>query len=500
MYKLTILIFSLLFLASISFSQEKTPRNCGSIFTQQDIDRVLTNKKMAKSHSHRNDEVHFIPIQFFLIANSDGGGRILEERVFEGICKLNEDFEGTNMQFYFNGDFIYINNDILYDLPFPNIPSGASSQFVLNRKMGYVNIFIGNSLSSGNSGFYTGGADIIFMDRSYVNDHDNILAHELGHFLSLPHTFLGWEATEYDPSTSTPTEVSWGNFTNDVEYVDREKNCETSGDFFCGTPADYITNWNGGCDYTGGAVDPDSVLIDPDESNLMAYYSFAGCEKYTFADDQTEAMFADYQSRTDLLSNNIAQQEPVSEDPVLLFPIDEDDVGFIDIDLQWEAVPNATYYIIEVSRLPNFFANDVYQIVNENNYTIEELDIDKKYYWKVTAFNETNQCISTSSQSIFTTVENTSNTHEENLNKQAFTLIQNPIETQQTQLLINASQEGIFNLSIFNYNGQVLRNIKNLPLFSGPNVAKLNLTLSSGIYFIKIQGEGQGQILKLVVI
>ena len=41
---------------------------------------------------------------------------------------------------------------------------------------------------------------------------------------------------------------------------------KNSGDFLCDTPADYNLGfgWNN-CNYTGGAMDPNGILLNPDE-------------------------------------------------------------------------------------------------------------------------------------------------------------------------------------------------------------------------------------------
>jgi hypothetical protein len=402
------------------------------------------------------------------------------------------------MQFYFNGDFKHIDNSALFDLEYPSIPQGVSTIFVLNRVPGNVNIFIGNGLSSGNSGFYTGSADIIYMDKRYVNSNDVILAHELGHFFSLPHTFLGWEDTEYNIEEPTPTEVFRGSTSYDVEYVDREKNCEVSGDFFCGTPADYITNWNGGCDYTGGAVDPDSVLLDPDETNVMSYYSFSGCEQFIFAEDQTEAMLADFESRSEFNGTNIGLQESVEEPVSLVSPENDEEVAFNGIKLSWEAAENATLYIVEVSRIPTLFALDERVITRELSTEIMELKTDKKYYWRVEAFNETNLCERPLSEiRTFKSVEQVSGLNEIE-SEYGFKIFPNPSSPNQRLSFDSKVSLSKVKLTVYNSAGALVRAFtKNISTGVNP-LAELD-GLGEGLYILALQNQEMSKQMKFLI-
>lgn len=79
------------------------------------------------------------------------------------------------------------------------------------------------------------------------------LAHEMGHFWGLPHTFE-----------------------NPGQELADGSNCTTAGDGICDTPADpysgpdieYVTD----CIFTWMGLDPNGDYYDPDVGNIMSYY------------------------------------------------------------------------------------------------------------------------------------------------------------------------------------------------------------------------------------
>jgi hypothetical protein len=383
-----ILIF---ILPSFLIAQNPDHGQCGYLAPPSEVARLLKNKTFSQQNSTPEGSTFYIPIQYHIVGTDSGDGYISEEKALDGICKLNQDYAETDLQFYFSGYFNYINSSLTYDLTFPNVPSAVNQIYASNKVPNAINIFIGNGLSSGNSGYYTSGQDIIYMGKTYVSGTTNILAHEVGHFFSLMHPFFGWENTPYDSSQPTPTTVQYFG-TYNVEYVDRSINCENSGDFLCGTPADYILDWNGGCNYTGGAVDPDADLLDPDEANFMGYYSFAGCPEYHFSDDQIAVIMADYFNRPALANLNPPNLLAVQDSAILIAPDNSIEEVYTNIEFEWEAVPNATNYFIEISRFEPFIYSDESAIVDSPNYTATNLFKNKDYYWRISAFNNTEVC------------------------------------------------------------------------------------------------------------
>ncbi len=461
---------------------------CGTLPNPSETQRLLKNKEFATQFSTNRDVTSYIPLKMHLIANSEGEGRIDHQDVFDAICKLNEEFEALDIQFYLHSDFNNIDNDDLYNLNYPNIPDTVNEAYVSNSVIDAINIFIGNSLSSGNSGFYSPTYDIIYMNQSFVNGEDVILTHELGHYFSIHHTFYGWENTIYDPTEPTPLYIFYGGGFKEVEFVDRATNCETSGDFLCGTPADYILNWHLGCDYTGGAVDPDSVLIDPDEHNHMAYYSFENCLDYQFTDDQEAVIFADYMNRPEIYNVPAPDINSVEETANLLSPIGQEFVeSYNVVHFEWEAVPNASFYLIQIARtVASFSIIHEQAFVSSTNYTSTALDANRYYDWRISAFNKSDFCtIEYSEEGLFSTGDELTNTHNIDSSKN-FSILSNLISN---ELFLEFETPTKTDATVFisSINGQFIQE-NNWLVKGGLNKKTVNIaTLSKGIYFCSVK-------------
>ena len=465
---------------------------CGYIQPPSEIDRLLKNKKDSQQFNLPEGTPQFIPIQFHLVGNDSGSGHINEATVLASLCQLNQNFIGTDLQFYFSGTFNYINNSKLFDLDFPNVPTEAKELYRTHKVTRAINIFIGNGLSSGNSGYYASSYDVIYMDKSYVNGHDVILAHEMGHFFGLAHTFFGWGETNYNPNEPTPTTVDYFGNSYNVEYVDRSNNCENSGDFLCGTPADYIKNWGGACDYTGGAVDPDMVLLNPDEENFMGYFLFKDCQEYHFSDDQIDLINADYFNRPELIGDSPSNFTMVTDTSELIAPIENELVGFYnEVSFDWVGIDNATNYIIEISRLSDFLFIEETANVEETQYTATALTKDKKYYWRVWAFNKANACGTKIYSSTETFETGIKNIDEFFSNSSGIILSPNPVSQNNSSVdlwLKNAVNDISF--QVFNAKGQLVFQ-KEMNLRRGQNIVlgENEMILPQGIYFLNFKNE-----------
>lgn len=506
MKKIFTFLFFIIYGFQLSFSQIGTHGQCGYEMPAEQVNRLLDNKAWIQQYGIPEGNTNYLPIKFHIVGTDNGGGYISESRVFEGLCKLNEDYADTDLQFYFYDEFNYINNSAMYDLTFPGVPSSVNQLYVTHRHPNAIDIFIGNGLSSGNSGYYTGQFDVIYMDKAFVNGSDNILAHEMGHYFSLAHPFYGWENTTYNPNQPTPTTVFYTGNNWNVEYVDRTINCDNSGDFLCGTPADYILDWGGGCNYTGGAVDPDSVAIDPDEGNFMGYYSFSGCMEYFFSDDQIDVIRADYFNRTELTSIVPPSLVSVTDSAEIISPVNDEVVEFYnEVNFEWEPVADATHYLIEISRLSSFAYSDESAVVSSTEYTATNLFKNKDYLWRVWAFNQMDVCVEknySASGTFRTGTLDVSSNHDLDKSSLDITISPNPIteRNNSVNVLLGKMIQDV-HLQIFDLKGQLIleKNIDQINKGWNTILTENEVNLTAGIYILHFKNQEILQSKKLIV-
>ena len=261
---------------------------CGVDLTEGQAikNRMLDNRRNKVELLERfergrgNDSTVYVPIQFHIVNRSDGTGGESNQDILDNLCRLNQDYLGINVEFYLAGPTRVINQDLLYTNSFDN---GMANYFMgLYRVPGVVNIFVGNEIVNSQSGgttlgYYTNGLDIIYAIQASVRGTGTTLTHELGHFFGLPHTFFGWENSQYggvmaNTTGRTPTITLAG---TPVEYIARSgglENCQIAADGFCDTDANYLFGffggtYNNGCTYAATAMDPRGWLFRPDAIN-----------------------------------------------------------------------------------------------------------------------------------------------------------------------------------------------------------------------------------------
>lgn len=237
-----------------------------------------------------NNKVH-VPIQFHIVKRNDGTGGETHKDILDNLCKLNQDYDSIGIQFYLAGPIRSINQDLLYE----HMIGGAMGSYFMSlyRESGVVNIFVGNQVTGGSPGgtllgYYSSNLDAIFAIRSAVNGTNSTLTHEMGHFLTLAHTFNGWENLAYsaaaDGNASTLGVIENANGRTPrttpranrlVETLPRSggtENCQLAADGFCDTKPNYLFGfyrgrYNDGCDYAATAMDPNGWLFNPSSIN-----------------------------------------------------------------------------------------------------------------------------------------------------------------------------------------------------------------------------------------
>ncbi|MDC0230562.1 zinc-dependent metalloprotease [Aureispira] len=268
--------------------------------------------------SRGNDSTVYVPIQFHIVNKSDGSGGESIKDILANLCRLNADYLHLNIEFYLAGPVRFINQDFLYTNSFDN---GMANFFMgLYKVDGVVNVFVGNQIVNSQSGgttlgYFTSGLDIIYAIRGSVHGNATTLTHELGHFFSLPHTFFGWENSNYGSVMAgtngrTPTFTLSGTAVENMYRAGGKENCQIAADGFCDTEPNYLFgffggSYNNGCDYAATAHDPNGWLFRPESIA-------ASPDRFKFGEDSpslTELLLRNNSSKDKLYAKTLVVVE-----------------------------------------------------------------------------------------------------------------------------------------------------------------------------------------------
>ncbi|NND33117.1 MAG: T9SS type A sorting domain-containing protein [Saprospiraceae bacterium] len=349
----------------------------------------LSNPHRPKARNA--DEVVYLPITVHSVGKSDGSGHYPLLRIFESICRLNEDFAPYKIQFYLKDDINIINRDLYYD--HDNFGDGARMMRTFKKPL-TINTYITNSAPNNACGYWHQSEDAIVVIKNCMGGGGHTWTHEVGHWLSLPHTFFGWENKTYDPDEATPKYHSING--KDTSFVEDAlgHNCRKAGDRFCDTPADYLSlGWSCNSTFKSVQVQKDPLGIDfrSDGSNFMSY-SIDACQS-KFSEEQNEAMLDYISFAKSFMVNSAIPTGPVSSDPMtFVSPENNQQVHYQSIKLEWDHHPNATHYLVNISKFSFFVTLDYEFVVEGNSMNIGDLPVDKKWYWRVKPFNAYDAC------------------------------------------------------------------------------------------------------------
>lgn len=466
--------------------------------------RMLGNRsEWAGKILPRSGATTFVPVNFWLLAKDNGTGRLPLSKVLEFLCCINDRsvYKDMDYQFYINNLF-FENRSAVYDDPSSTLGEAYIRAYMLAHKNA-INIFIANTARASDPSvlaFYNSQGDYIVSNKSYVNSDCSTLAHELGHYFSLPHTFIGWEGTDYYDITEnctkpTPQYVG-GNFL--VEYVDREKpgpggvkHCALSADGFCDTPADYNLGlgWptNKGCTYDSCAKDPDNVKLEPMESNLMSY--FLNCIN-TFTPEQRSAINKDYLSS----ARNYLRRTPayssfpaITEQVKYIGPSGSNPpTGYDIVKFDWEDVPNASFYWFELAENTGFTLNPQFYLLTKSDTTLTNLIKNKTYHWRVYPFNKNSSCIVPTLLSFKNPTWTVASENIEDVHTKSFIIQQ---EGKGSQWIIETEKAQNFQYKIYSMDGRTIMHGE-LAAHLGRNGIALP-TLHAGIYLYVLSNEQQ---------
>lgn len=497
-------LLMLLFISHLAYSQT-FKGFCGtSLEDQAEIKaRMLENRaNLGHIFASRSGAPTYVPITYHLVAKDDGTGRLKVTKVFENLCKINDVYKDQNIIFYLK-NINFINNTFLYDDPSSAFGESYAKQFN-SKNRNAINLFCAKIANGGNTdvlAFYTPGSDYLVtgIERGQLND-GYVLGHEIGHFFSLNHTFYGWEGTTYNCNVPTPKSVFYNNQNILVEYVDRAKLlngnqiCKLAADGFCDTPADYNLGFGfNGCNYNLCAKDPLDVPLDPDEKNIMSY--FLNCHQY-FSQEQKNAIAQDLlSSKRGFLRIPVYNPLPdVASNPIIVEPTNGTFTNYYDkVLMKWQAVPNATHYVIEYGETV-ISVNPKYLITTRTDTTLTFLP-NKKYAWRVFAYNPNSFCNALATPMTFTSGK--FNVATNDLNPDVISSHVYATGLNQFNLIINSNHNSEGGFKVFNAEGKLISN-QILSINAGENNLT-NTVPNQGVYFYQLILGGYTKSGKIII-
>lgn len=255
-------------------------------------EELITQKLIQQYKSYSTQDGLLYGITYIAVkphfVRTDAGITDLNMGAFNNaIAICNQYFINAGIQFYICGTSSntpnYINKTAMYN--WNTTAFNRDSITAANNVNNAHNIYFSNSLG-GVGGFSFGMTQSKTNNRTFIlnaqTDDNKTLAHELGHYFNLSHTF----------NNSASSNISLRELVtrNSTEISPRvSSNCLTTGDFVCDTPADPY-NLNGGelssCNESGDGitvVDANGDHFMPSSLNIMNYYF---CSPYNFSRGQ----------------------------------------------------------------------------------------------------------------------------------------------------------------------------------------------------------------------
>lgn len=230
LYRLLVFSFLMTVVTATGLAQDF----CGTVTDAAFIDRfdALIAARTPAQRALIDTGIVHIPVVFHVELKS-GSPVVSDARLAQALDATNAWFRDAKTQFVKCGESMLF-------------PTGTTP--VQNRRTVNVALF----RQSDGCGYASGS--YVFINLNCNRTLENILSHELGHVMGLPHTH-GYT------NTGTTTELADGS------------NCATDGDRFCDTPADpnLLGKVSGACVYTGTARDANGMAFQPLTDNVMSY-------------------------------------------------------------------------------------------------------------------------------------------------------------------------------------------------------------------------------------
>jgi hypothetical protein len=438
-------------------------------------------KALRQSDLHlefRADTIIYVPLTIHIVGDDEGNGYYEPQNVMNSLCRLNADYEPYKIQFYVKGDWHYINSTRWYD---HDTYSKGQEMFSANNVPRTMNCYIVKN-PKGACGYAYINSYNMALGKNCLGSGNSTWSHEMGHALSLPHTFNGWEGTTINTSNPTPSTING----HEVEKAD-SSNCTTAADLFCDTPPDYLSfRWNcsTGMQSSTTYKDPNGKAFKVDGKNFMSY-----------SDDVCASMFSTEQ--VNAIKNNLlfakagmSTFEPPYElntisiaavDPILNGSVNPDSFA-----IQWTRVPNATKYYLRLSKYSDFITFDTILLTQDTSVIIKKLLPSRRYYYTVTALNKFSFCNATTGVIRFNT--NTLGTGGDLVNERDINIFPSCIAGQKSISIefFNIKNTGVL-IELFSPLGVKLGQ-KPIEIYNQEySISDLNLPFETGINIVRIK-------------
>lgn len=427
-------VYSLLVicLSLSSYAQKEHLAPCGSPSVKSDW--LKNYQKNPNVFQKRSGEVLWVPMAITLVGTNQGLDFMSTPALLEALCTLNDDFIESEIQFYLGTPVKYLKSTEYAN--HSSVLQGAEMMFA-NNEPNMINTYIMEN-AAGNCGYNLPYAGIA-LTINCAQPEDHTWSHEVGHNLSLPHPFLGWEggvshdgSVSHNFSDSAPEKVLYDytffqdtlildTLIIDTAYVERVdgSNCDFAADGFCDTKPDYLGyRWscsNATLESAEIQTDPNGETFKADGTLIMSYASDNCASR--FSPEQIAAMRANLIDEKPNYLNNENPIVPTLDDEVaVIIPEFLEEIYYKDVYLEWEPIENASLYLVQVTRLASFNGSVFDTIINNNYITLPELKFkNHKHYFRIKAFNEYNFCNEYIANGAFETTDIETNVIEQSL-------------------------------------------------------------------------------------
>jgi len=486
-YEITKMRIILLLLAIAGFTSNAFAQEpCATKVTPADRIWLDTRDHSVRNYYSRSAaDILYIPVQLHIVGDDNGNGYFKKENAYQLICELNAHFVPVGIVFFMSAPILYHNNTSYY---IHNWTSGYQMMDQLNV-VNNCNIYVvSDPAGACGYAYYPGGGPGpgsrggIALAKSCSKPGNSTLAHEVGHYLSLPHTFDQWD--------SNP------------EYVNGS-NCASAGDYFCDTPADFI-DYRWYCPYGGTTLDPVGDPYNPDGSFFMSY-SIEPCGN-RFSGEQISAMqYSRVNDRPDLDNVTVPNLTPIDQSQLISPPDSSLQLNPAWVTFTWNSVPNATEYFVLATPYNSFVftnSNTVRSFTTDTTLTVHNLSPNLHYRWKVIPLNQYNNCINfdSSNQVIYTFETGVATSTDPMIESGSVRVYPNPSQTGKNILIqFSAVQGGVGSLDIYSTDGRLKKSVS---IGIVPGDQELEIPVSNfdcGIYLVNLKVDGQTINRKLVL-